>query len=93
MRWLANVPFLRRLWVKGGCGRQADGTAGLPSAPEIARVLRHLRFVPLPDSCIATNCGVFDQFVGHKPRRAHRAVPLSECPQLAASSMIARRER
>jgi hypothetical protein len=24
----------------------ADGTAGLPPAPEIARVLRHLRFVP-----------------------------------------------
>lgn len=24
-----------------------------------------------PDSCIATNCGVFDQFVGHKARRAH----------------------
>jgi hypothetical protein len=24
----------RRLWVKGSCGRQADGTAGLPSTPE-----------------------------------------------------------
>jgi hypothetical protein len=36
-------------WVKGGCGRQADGTAGLPPAPEIARVSRHLRFVPEPD--------------------------------------------
>ena len=35
--------------VKGGCGRQADGTAGLPAAPEIARVLRHLRFVPDSD--------------------------------------------
>jgi hypothetical protein len=32
----------RRLlfWVKGGCGRQADGTAGLPPAPEIPRALR-----------------------------------------------------
>src|SRR5580700_6728841 len=25
----------RRKWVKGGCGRQADGTAGLPPAPEM----------------------------------------------------------
>jgi hypothetical protein len=23
------------IWVKGGCRRQADGTAGLPSAPEM----------------------------------------------------------
>jgi hypothetical protein len=34
------------MWVKGDCGWQADGTTGLPPAPEIARVLRHLRFVP-----------------------------------------------
>jgi hypothetical protein len=37
-------------WVKGRRGRQADGTAGLPSAPEIAGVLRHLRFVPTRDN-------------------------------------------
>jgi hypothetical protein len=35
--------------VKGRRGRQADGTAGLPPAPEMARVLRHLRFVPQTD--------------------------------------------
>jgi len=34
------------MWVKGDCGWQADGTTGLPPAPEIARVLRHSRFVP-----------------------------------------------
>ena len=26
---------LRPVWVKGGCGRQADGIAGLPPASEI----------------------------------------------------------
>jgi hypothetical protein len=31
--------------VKGGCGRQADGTAGLPPVPEIPRAFQHLRFV------------------------------------------------
>ena len=36
--------------VKGRRGRQADGTAGLPAAPEIARMLRHLRFVPQADN-------------------------------------------
>jgi hypothetical protein len=36
----------RRLWVKGRRGRRADGTAGLPPAPEIAGAFRHLRFVP-----------------------------------------------
>ena len=35
------------LWVKGGCGWQADGTAGLPPASEMAGVLLHLRFVPM----------------------------------------------
>src|ERR1700688_3947703 len=35
-------------WVKGRRGRQADGTAGLPPAPEIAGAFRHLRFVPKP---------------------------------------------
>jgi hypothetical protein len=33
-------------WVKGRRGRQADGTAGLPPAPEIAGAFQHLRFVP-----------------------------------------------
>jgi hypothetical protein len=42
----------RPLRVKGGCGRQADGTAGLPPAPEIPRAARHLRFVPKPDFAV-----------------------------------------
>ena len=33
-------------WVKDGCGRQADGTASVPSAPGIAGAHRHSRFVP-----------------------------------------------
>jgi hypothetical protein len=44
---------------------------------------------PPPDSCIATNCGVFDQFVGRKPRRAHSGSPAFREP----SSMIACCER
>src|SRR5271168_4461189 len=36
-------------WVKGGCSRQADGTAGLPPASEIPDSFRHLRFVPKPE--------------------------------------------
>jgi hypothetical protein len=36
-------------WVKDGCGREADGMAGLPPAPEIAGAFRHLRFVPFAD--------------------------------------------
>jgi hypothetical protein len=34
--------------VKGGCGRQADGAAGLPSAPEMPCAPRQLRLVPFP---------------------------------------------
>jgi hypothetical protein len=37
---------LDELRVRGGCGRQADGTAGLPPVPEIAGAFWHLRFVP-----------------------------------------------
>ena len=32
--------------VKGGCRRQVDGTAGLPSAPEMPCAPRQLRLVP-----------------------------------------------
>jgi hypothetical protein len=39
--------------VKGGSGRQADGTAGLPPAPEISVRSQHLRFVPSPDQYTA----------------------------------------
>jgi hypothetical protein len=33
----------------GGCRRQVDGTAGLPSAPEITCAPRQLRLVPVAD--------------------------------------------
>ena len=36
----------RPLWVMGGCRRQADGTAGLPPAPEMLCAPRWLRLVP-----------------------------------------------
>ena len=42
---LAPIPVR----VKGSYGRQADGTAGLPPASEIAGAFRHLRFVPTCD--------------------------------------------
>jgi hypothetical protein len=35
-----------QLGVKGCCSRQADGTAGLPSAPEMPCAPRQLRLVP-----------------------------------------------
>jgi hypothetical protein len=35
--------------VTGGCRRQVDGTAGLPSAPEMPGALRQLRLVPEAD--------------------------------------------
>src|SRR5271165_821760 len=38
-----------QLWATGGCRRQVDGKAGLPSAPENAVWPRQLRLVPLPD--------------------------------------------
>src|SRR6516162_9791579 len=34
------------IWVTGGCRRQVDGTAGMPSAPELPCVPKQLRFVP-----------------------------------------------
>src|ERR1700747_3327490 len=33
-------------WVKGGCHPEVDGTAGLPSAPEMPCAPRQLRLVP-----------------------------------------------
>src|SRR5208282_4138605 len=44
-------------WVKGGCHPEVDGTAGLPSAPEIPCVPRRLRLVPIPDLML---CGVIE---------------------------------
>ena len=43
------IPTPLPKWVKGGCGRQADGTAGLPPASEMPEAFRHLRFVPTTD--------------------------------------------
>ena len=31
---------------------------------DIAKILRHVRFVPLPDSCTAAYSDYFDHFVG-----------------------------
>jgi hypothetical protein len=39
----------RPKWVTGGCRRQVDGTAGLPSAPEMPCAPRQLRLVPIAD--------------------------------------------
>jgi hypothetical protein len=50
--------------VKGGCGRQADGTAGLPPPPEIPRAFRHLRFVPTTESAC-----LLDHLVGTGEQR------------------------
>ena len=47
-----DVPVVCRegqLRVTGGCHRQVDGTAGLPSVPEMPCAPRQLRLVPLPD--------------------------------------------
>jgi hypothetical protein len=58
------APFARKgrrfpFRVKGGCGRQADGTAGLTPAPEIPRAARHLRFVPGSDMR-SLSCAAYD---------------------------------
>jgi hypothetical protein len=37
------------VWVTGGCRRQTDATAGLPSAPKMPCVPGQLRLVPIPD--------------------------------------------
>ena len=50
----ANIPSeaarvcqgARPRWVKGGCRRQVDGTAGLPLAPEVPLAPRQLGLVP-----------------------------------------------
>src|SRR5215813_7633256 len=40
--------------------------------------------VSIPDACIATNCGVFDQFVGHKTYRAHSGSPTFRGPSISS---------
>jgi hypothetical protein len=41
-----RTPPSSQLRVKGGCRRQAGGTAGLPPAPEMPCAPRQLRLVP-----------------------------------------------
>jgi hypothetical protein len=41
-----SAHYGRGLRVKGGCGRSADGAAGVPPASEITPPFRDLRFVP-----------------------------------------------
>ena len=43
------------LRVKGGCRRQVDGTAGLPSAPEMPCARRQLRLVPKAEVRVSVN--------------------------------------
>jgi hypothetical protein len=52
----AMISSLKLIWkaerllrVKAGCCRQVNGTAGLPSAPEMAYVSRYLRLVSRAD--------------------------------------------
>jgi len=44
------------LRVKGGCGRQVDGTAGLPSASEMPCAPSQLRLVPRTDKALSPRC-------------------------------------
>jgi|SRR5450755_2606826 len=43
------------LWVKGGCGRSADGAAGVPPASEITLLFEDLRFVPAPEILVRSS--------------------------------------
>jgi hypothetical protein len=47
-----RLTYVRPRGVKGGCGRQADGTAGLPPAPEIP-----VRFVTYASCQAETSSG------------------------------------
>jgi len=51
----AASPFASRclLGVKGGCRRQVDGTAGMPSAPEMPCARKQLRLVPRADFSVS----------------------------------------
>src|SRR5215471_6445153 len=66
----------------------ARAMSRLPQIADIASSIAQFGSGPLPDSCIATNCGVFDQLVRHKLRGLIRAAPLSEGPQSLASRVI-----
>jgi hypothetical protein len=79
---------LRRLRVKGGCGRQADGAAGLPSAPEMPCAPRQLRLVPIPDLMLEGS--VRRQRDGNSVRAPRLA--LSEIKDPATGSRV-RRDR
>jgi hypothetical protein len=52
------------LRVNDGCGLQADGTAGVPSAPEIAGAFRNLRSVPTAEEgCLTSRRGAMETVV------------------------------
>ena len=57
------------IWVKGRRGRRADGTAGLPPAPEIPGAFGHSRFVP--QAAIKASGGAVYRH-GEKPGRCRR---------------------
>ena len=54
-----------QLWVKGGCRCQVDGTAGLPSVPELSCAPKQLRLVPKPQIRPMARCRL-------RPRRRAR---------------------
>jgi hypothetical protein len=50
-----------------GQKRKCPGSRGrsvLPTGADIVSLPRHVRLVPLPDSCIATTVSLFDQLIG-----------------------------
>src|SRR6266513_1906409 len=73
-------------WVKGGCRRQVDRRAGLPSAPEMPCAPRRLRLVPIPDLMVEV------QLVDRTTAKSVRGtgLALSEIKDLAAESRVRR---
>src|ERR1700675_4510461 len=68
-------------------------TSGLPQTTDIIRPARLFRLVPSPDSCAAAKGRLFHHLVGAGEPAFIRVTPLSEGPQSAASSSIARPEQ
>jgi hypothetical protein len=65
-----------RLWVRGGCRCQVDGTAGLPSAPEMPCAPGQLRLVPKSEVV-----ALFNHLVCADGCYARAAIgPLVRCP-------------
>jgi hypothetical protein len=91
--------FERLSRVKGSCRRHADGTAGLPSAPEMPCGSQRLRLVPIPTSTgpPRTAAGPFDCHGRHQrlERRPGptRWTPVKACVKSARSDRRIRRSR